>query len=301
MKTEELGTSRNKATAIGLLAIVSWSMMFGFVRLSTQAFGPSLGSALVYTVAAVFTYIGYRPTPLRKMPLKFILFSGGLFVFYESAITLSIGLAASSEQTVELSLVNYLWPTMLVLLAAFDSGSRGSLVRSLPGAAIATFGVVLAVGGNNGLDWLAVVADIASNPLPFALTLCAAAAWAVYSVYSARLAQGCNGIAFFMAAVAVAMWLIFLSKGAPAPASPVGADGLLALAGAAGCIAAGYACWGHGMLKGDMGAMSIGSYAAPLLSVIASTIILGVHLTPLFWCGTIAVVAGSLINWRMRR
>ena len=104
-----------------------------------------------------------------------------------------------------------------------------------------------------------------------------------------------------MVGVAAVLWMTFLVEGAPAPAVAPGSQAFFALAGAAGCIAAGYACWGHGMLKGDMAKMSIGSYAAPLLSVVASTIILGVSLTPLFWCGTIAVVAGSLINWRMRR
>lgn len=147
-----VGDSAKRATAVGLCAVVLWSMMFGFVRLTTQSFGSALGSALIYSCAAVFTYIGYRPTPLRRLPLKYVLFSGGLFVFYETAITISIGLAASSAQTLELSLVNYLWPTMLVLLSAFDSGSRASLVRALPGAVVATTGVVLAVGGNNNLD-----------------------------------------------------------------------------------------------------------------------------------------------------
>ena len=184
-----MGDSTKRATAIGLCAVVLWSMMFGFVRLTTQSFGPALGSALIYSCAAAFTYIGYRPTPLRRLPLKYVLFSGGLFVFYETAITVSIGLAASSEQTLELSLVNYLWPTMLVLLSAFDSGSRASLVRALPGAVVATAGVVLAVGGNNNLDWGAVAADVSSNPLPFALTFAAAAAWAVYSVYSSRFSR----------------------------------------------------------------------------------------------------------------
>ena len=296
-----VGDSTKSATAIGLCAVVLWSMMFGFVRLTTQSFGPALGSALIYSCAAVFTYIGYRPTPLRRLPLKYVLFSGGLFVFYETAITLSIGLAASSAQTLELSLVNYLWPTMLVLLSAFDSGSRASLVRALPGAVVATTGVVLAVGGNNNLDWGAVVADVSSNPLPFVLTFAAAAAWAVYSVYSSRFSQGCDATAFFMVGVAAVLWTIFLFEGAPAPAVAPGSQAFFALAGAAGCIASGYACWGHGMLKGDMAKMGIGSYAAPLLSVVASTIILGVSLTPLFWCGTFAVVVGSLINWRMRR
>ena len=206
MKGRRWAIQRRERTAVGLCAVVLWSMMFGFVRLTTQSFGPALGSALIYSCAAVFTYIGYRPTPLRRLPLKYVLFSGGLFVFYETAITISIGLAASSEQTLELSLVNYLWPTMLVLLSAFDSGSRASLVRALPGAVVATTGVVLAVGGNNNLDWGAVVADVSSNPLPFALTFAAAAAWAVYSVYSSRFSQGCDATAFFMVGVAAVLW-----------------------------------------------------------------------------------------------
>ena len=52
-----VGDSTKRATAIGLCAIVLWSMMFGFVRLTTQSFGPALGSALIYSCAAVFTYI----------------------------------------------------------------------------------------------------------------------------------------------------------------------------------------------------------------------------------------------------
>ena len=293
--------SKGSATAIGLFAVVLWSMMFGTVRLTSASFGPVLGSALIYTLAAVFVFVGYRPSPLRKLPVKFVLFSGGLFVFYESAITLSIGMAASSEQTVELSLVNYLWPSMLVLMAAFAAGSGRAFLRSLPGALVGAAGVAIAVGGNSGLDWALVAGDIASNPLPFALTFCSAFAWAVYSTFSGRFSQGREGTAYFMAGVAAVLWVVFAANGAPAPAQPVGPEGFLALAGASGCIAAGYACWGHGMVYGDMGVMAVGSYAAPLLSVAASVVLLGVSLSPLFWAGTAVVVAGSLLNWRMSR
>ena len=63
------------------------------------------------------------------------LVSGGLFVFYEAAISASIGLAASSTQTVELSMVNYLWPSLTVLLnSTAMRGARG-FARALPGAA----------------------------------------------------------------------------------------------------------------------------------------------------------------------
>lgn len=219
-----VGDSTKRATAIGLCAVVLWSMMFGFVRLTTQSFGPALGSALIYSCAAVFTYIGYRPTPLRRLPLKYVLFSGGLFVFYETAITVSIGLAASSEQTLELSLVNYLWPTMLVLLSAFDPGSRASLVRALPGAVVATRALCLRLVATIILIGARLLPTFLPTPLPFALTFAAAAAWAVYSVYSGRFSQGRDATAFFMVGVAAVLWTIFLFEGAPAPAMVPGSQ-----------------------------------------------------------------------------
>ena len=106
----------DRATMVGFLALVFWSMMFGFVRLTSQGFGVLLGGALIYTLGAISLFIVLRPSKPSAYPLKYFLVSGGLFVFYEAAISVSIGLAASSTQTVELSMVNYLWPSLTVLL-----------------------------------------------------------------------------------------------------------------------------------------------------------------------------------------
>ena len=164
----------DRATMVGFLALVFWSMMFGFVRLTSQGFGVLLGGALIYTLGAISLFIVLHPSRPSAYSLKYFLVSGGLFVFYEAAISASIGLAASSTQTVELSMVNYLWPSLTVLLnSTAMRGARG-LVRALPGAVVATVGVMLALGGDVGLDAGVVAADISSNPLPFALTLAAA-------------------------------------------------------------------------------------------------------------------------------
>ena len=98
----------DRATMVGFLALVLWSMMFGFVRLTSQGFGVLLGGALIYTLGAISLFIVLRPSRPSAYSLKYFLVSGGLFVFYEAAISASIGLAASSTQTVELSIVNYL-------------------------------------------------------------------------------------------------------------------------------------------------------------------------------------------------
>ena len=105
----------SRATAAGLMAIVLWSFMTGTVRIVSESFGAALGSALIYTVGGILLLVFRRPAPIREFPKKYLIIGGLLFVFYESSISLSLGLASMAASSVEVSLVNYLWPTMMVL------------------------------------------------------------------------------------------------------------------------------------------------------------------------------------------
>ena len=114
-----------RATTIGLMAILLWSFMAGTVRIVSENFGATLGSALIYTVGGILLLMFRRPAPIREFPKKYLIIGGLLFVFYESSISLSLGLASTDASSVEVSLVNYLWPTMMVLLSAGVSQARG--------------------------------------------------------------------------------------------------------------------------------------------------------------------------------
>lgn len=151
------------ATLIGLFAIVLWGFMAGLVRLVSESFGATLGSALIYTVGGVMLFIVRRPKPIREAPCKYLIAGGLMFIAYEASISLSIGLATTNAQSVEVSLVNYLWPTLLVLMTAAVSHKRGAVAKAIPGAVIATIGVAMAVGGES-LDMQEAVHNIASNP-----------------------------------------------------------------------------------------------------------------------------------------
>ena len=153
-----------RATTIGLMAILLWSFMAGTVRIVSENFGATLGSALIYTVGGILLLMFRRPAPIREFPKKYLIIGGLLFVFYESSISLSLGLASTDASSVEVSLVNYLWPTMMVLLSAGVSHRKHAVVKVLPGAIVATAGVVLAVGGNSGLDWHAAVQGWPAEP-----------------------------------------------------------------------------------------------------------------------------------------
>ena len=180
----------SRATAVGLMAIVLWSFMAGTVRIVAESFGATLGSALIYTVGGVLLLVFRRPAPIREFPKKYLIIGGLLFVFYESSISLSLGLASTAASSVEVSLVNYLWPTMMVLLAAGVSRRRHAVWKVLPGAIVATVGVALAVGGNSGLDWQAAAGHIADNPLPYVLAFAGALAWSVYAVFTPAWSHG---------------------------------------------------------------------------------------------------------------
>lgn len=286
-----------RATVVGLAAIVLWSFMAGTVRIVAEDFGATLGSALIYTFGGILLLIFRRPAPLREFPRKYLIAGGLLFVFYESSISLSLGLASTAASSVEVSLVNYLWPTMMVLLAAAVSHRHHAVLKVLPGAIVATAGVALAVGGNSGLDWHAAAQHIAENPLPYVLAFLGAFAWSIYAVFTPAWSQGVDGTSLFFPCVAVALWIIHFTSGEGLPATMPGPLAWLFVLVAAASIGGGYACWGYGILHGSMERLAIASYATPVLSTAASAVLLGLALALPFWCGVALVVAGSVLNY----
>ena len=286
-----------RATTIGLMAILLWSVMAAAVRIVAEDFGATLGSALIYTVGGILLLVFRRPAPIREFPRRYLIVGGLLFVFYESSISLSLGLAPTAEASVEVSLVNYLWPTMMVLMSAAMSHRRHAVRAVLPGAVVATAGVMLAVGGNSGLDWQAAVWHIAADPLPYALAFAGALAWSVYAVFTPAMSHGVDGTSLFFPWVAVALWIIHAASGQGWPSTPPRPSAWLFVVIAAAAIGGGYACWGYGILHGSMERLAIASYATPVLSTGASAVLLGLSLSLPFWCGALLVAAGSVLNY----
>lgn len=285
----------HSGTVIGLLAIVLWGFMAGLVRLVSESFGVTLGSALIYTVGGILLLVMRKPTPIRRAPRKYLIICGIMFVAYEASISLSIGLASTAAQSVEVSLVNYLWPTLLVLMTAAVSHKRGAVWKALPGAIVATIGVAMAVGGES-LNVHEALRNISSNPLPYVLAFAGAFIWAIYATVTPKMSDGYDGTTIFFCCVAVVLWLIHFTSGEGLPATAPGIGGYVALAACAASIAGGYACWGYGMLHGSMETLAIGSYATPLFSTASSTVLLGVALGASFWIGVALVVGGTLVN-----
>ncbi|WP_459668543.1 aromatic amino acid DMT transporter YddG, partial [Achromobacter xylosoxidans] len=256
------------------------------------------GAALIYTVGSVFLVLLLGFPRLRSFPRSYLVSGSILFVAYEICLSLSLGFAANRGQAIELGIVNYLWPCFTVILAILINGQRAS-AWVVPGIALSLCGIVWVVGGDGGISWDRLVANISSNPLSYGLAFSGAIIWAVYCNVTKRYADGKNGVALFFMLTAIVLWIKYGMSAEPALAFGGGAT--LELCVTAGAMAAGYALWNLGILNGNLTLLATASYFTPVLSTFFAAIWLSTRLTLTFWQGVAMVTAGSLICWAATR
>ena len=89
-------------------------------------------------------------------------------------------MANNPQQTLEISLINYLLPNLTLLLAVplLKLRERWWL---WPGSSLALFGVIWVVNGGEGMDIKILSANIRYNPLAYCLALIVAITWVDYS------------------------------------------------------------------------------------------------------------------------
>lgn len=297
-KVMQFAPGRNTATFLGLMAVVLWGTVVGLIRSVSESFGPIGGAALIYTVGSVFLVLLLGFPRLRSFPRSYLVSGSILFVAYEICLSLSLGFAANRGQAIELGIVNYLWPCFTVILAILINGQRAS-AWVVPGIALSLCGIVWVVGGDGGISWDRLVANISSNPLSYGLAFSGAIIWAVYCNVTKRYADGKNGVALFFMLTAIVLWIKYGMSAEPALAFGGGAT--LELCVTAGAMAAGYALWNLGILNGNLTLLATASYFTPVLSTFFAAIWLSTRLTLTFWQGVAMVTAGSLICWAATR
>lgn len=142
-------TNAHKYTLAGCLAILIWSTTVGLVRNVAEQLGPIGGAAMIYSVSAVFLLIFLGAPRFKVFSLKYLLIGGALFVSYEICLSLALGMANNRIQAVEMGVINYLWPSLVVLLAVF-SCDKPVDKRLYPAIALSFFGVAWTVGRSKG-------------------------------------------------------------------------------------------------------------------------------------------------------
>jgi drug/metabolite transporter (DMT)-like permease len=196
---------------------------------------------------------GHGVRALRQ-PLKAaVLAIGALFGYHALYF-----IAFSRAPAVEVNLVNYLWPLLIVVFTTFLPG-----VRVYPRQWIATFlglaGAALVITHGRGL---VIEARHASGYLA---ALGAALTWSAYSVLNRRFGStSSNAIAGSCLVVGLLGTFVHLTAEAWVMPAPRQWAAIVVLA--VGPVGLAFWLWDHGTKHGDIVLLGISSYAAPLLS-----------------------------------
>ncbi len=289
--------SKSKATLIGLLSVVFWSANIGLIRTTTQMLGAVGGAAVLYSISAVLLFFTFGFPKLRAFPRTYLYIASVLFCVYEVCFVLSLGYATSGRQTLELGMINYLWPSMTIAMAILFNKQKANFLV-IPGMALAIVGLGLVLG-DGAIDIKGIWANIQENPLAYSLSFAGAFLWSVYCTITARMAQGKNGVTFFFMLTALFLWSKFL-LGDNQPLHLTMESGLYALM-ASGALAFGYAAWNLGILHGNVTILAAASYFIPIFSSMLTAFLLSTPLTFSFWQGCILTTAGSFLCWLSTR
>jgi len=286
--------STSRATILGIIAILLWSTIVGLMRQVTQDLGPIGGAAMVYSGASIVLILTIGPPRTKTFPPIYLYSGTLLFVVYELCLSLSLGFSTSTMQAIQVGLINYLWPSMTLLLATLVNGRKPKLLMVI-GITVGILGISQVLGQGQGNLWRSIINNLDENPLSYALAFSGAIIWSLYCVLTKKIAKGANGVTLYFILTAISLWGVFLSTDQPPlqfTYAGIGCVGLLAAA-----MGLGYAAWNSGILHGNINLLATLSYFIPVISSIFSSTWLNQPLNQMFWTGTLLVCAGSLICW----
>jgi drug/metabolite transporter (DMT)-like permease len=170
--------TRLRATAIGFVAVLLWSLL-ALLTVGSAPTPPLLLNTICFSVGGALGLIWCAMTggfsKLRAVPIGVYLFGTiGLFGYHALYFS-ALRLAPAAEA----GLIAYLWPLLIVLFSGLLPGERlrpGHLI----GAVIGFAGAALIITGGSGSFQASAVAG-------YALALLCALTWASYSVLSRKL------------------------------------------------------------------------------------------------------------------
>lgn len=283
--------ARGRATLCGLAAILLWSAL-ALLTVSTGEIPPFQLVAMTFAVgglAGLAWIMSTGRSPLaafRWPPRVWLLGVAGLFG-YHLLYFVALRLAPAAEA----NLINYLWPLLIVLLAAPVAGERLRWWH-LAGAGLGLAGiVVLALGrgdlGFAGNHWQGYLAALGC-----------AFAWSLYSTISRRFGDvptdAVAGFCVVTALLALPMHLLFETT-----VWPAGAMTWLALAALGfGPVGAAFYLWDIAVKRGDIRALGALSYLTPILSTLALIVAGRAQASTALLLATALVVAGAVLAAR---
>lgn len=289
--------ANTRSTAYGIMALIFWGSTIAFSRSLAEILGTITAASYIFLLAGglscTYLIISRKFGKLVHLPRTYLFGCGALFIVYMASLYFAIGTAMTRLQALEVGLVNYLWPSLTLVMAVpiLKKIARATLI---PGCLLG-FGGVLLAAAQIGESWDQFLWNLMTNWLPYVLAFVAAVCWALYSNLTRRWARGVEmgAVPLFLLAtglVLAGLRLVFPER------TQWNSQSIVELAYMAvfPTILA-YVFWDTAMRRGNMILVTSLSYLTPLLSIIIGSIYLGVGTGLYLWAGCFIVILGSFV------
>lgn len=295
MTADYSAPSSARATLAGLGAVALWAWLAALTVLSGKvppfeltalAFAAGTAVGLVYAWASGQSLHVLAKVPLRAWALG-IYGLLGYHVCYFVALRLAPPLEAS--------LINYLWPLLIVVMAgALPARAGGKPLRwqHIAGALLGFAGTALILVQGRGQP------DFSGALTGYLFAVAAGLIWSSYSVAS-RLMRGVPSISVIGSCAGTAIGAALMHLWLETWVWPeTNGQWIAILAMGLGPLGLAFYLWDEGMKHGDLLRLGLASYATPLLSTfVLAALGLGT-LSPIIAVAALLVTAGAIVAGR---
>ena len=291
--------SQHYYTGLGILAILFWAGTFAVARPLVEAIGPFTTISGTFLVAGLLGLIlvAYRKDARKeiiKADKKYLLLAGTFFILNDLLIYLAINFASTRQQIIEVSLINYLWPSLTVILALPILKYKARPCLWL-GIFLATFGIVLSSNIDGNLSLKTFLNNLEDNWLAYLCSLAGATSWALYSNLSRAWGKNVGGevviIFFIFAGLFLFPFRYVFNENSTWTMIVIGQFLFMAIFP----TFLAFIFWDMAIKKGDLILISAISYLTPILSVLFTSLYLDLKTSHILWIACGLVVLGSII------
>lgn len=284
-----------QATLIGLFAPICWGMSVGLVRGIAEGFGMAQGQFLLYTIATLSVYLAVGLPDFYRMDRRYLWLGIPTANISSLSFCLAIFTSEGGAQTMEVGMVNYLWPSLTILFAVVFNRVR-TRWWLIPGIMLAFAGIVKILSGEEGFSLAEFALRLSQNPTSYIFALTAAVTWAGYSSMT-RAWGGSSNPSTIIFLIDTLIFGLFWLLGIGSQPMATEAHGWLSVVLGGIAVGMAYVAWTLGMSKGNITVLAAASYFTPVLSCLFAAVWIDAKLDSAFWLGVAMVVAGSLLCW----
>lgn len=289
-------SSKSICTSLGFLSIIIWSASVILSRFISTELGKFTSGSMIYLVGGILACLLSlrQPHGFRKMfglPKKYLFICGPLFVLYIVLFYIAVGIASTSQATIVVGLINYFWPTFVIVFSIPILGRKANWLL-VPGVTTAMIGVYLSATSGHAIDFKEFFNN--SDIVPFALAFIAAVSWGLYTNFCQKYGgkEG-DALPLFLLACGMVLFLLRLTVVEHSQWS-VKALGLSAFF-IVFPITLAYTFWDLAIRKGNALLVSTASYFTPVLSTIITAFFLGVAIDNKTWLSCALVTIGAIL------